>query len=116
MKNHSLQHYSHDLGMAVHDTWTTARVKSALAMADSAQSLHIHVKTHAGTVALSGRVLTHRQCEQVIDRVRAVPGVLDIDARELLTHVFMPASSMQAPDAEEANEYRPPLPRREDDQ
>src|SRR5476651_2775589 len=89
MKNHSLQHYSHDLGMAVHDTWTTTRVKSALAMADSAQSLHIHVKTHAGTVALSGRVLTHRQCEQVIDRVRAVPGVMEVDAHGLLTQQFV---------------------------
>ncbi|WP_191486921.1 BON domain-containing protein [Pseudomonas sp. FEN] len=116
MKNHSLQHYSHDLGMAVHDTWTTTRVKSALARADSAQSLHIHVKTHAGTVALSGRVLTYRQYDQVLERVRAVPGVLDVDARELRTHVSVPTGSMQAPNAEETNEYRSPLPPREDDQ
>lgn len=116
MKNHSLQHYSHDLGMAVHDTWTTTRVKSALAMADSALSLHVHVKTLAGTVTLSGRLLTHRQCERVIELVRAVPGVLDVDARELLTNVFTPSGSAQPPNAEETTEYRPPLPRREDDQ
>ena len=116
MRNHSLQHYSHDLSMAVHDTWTTARVKSVLAMADSSQSLHIHVKTHAGTVALSGRVLTHREYERVVERVRAVPGVLDVDAHELLTHVFMPTGSMQAPDAQETTDYRSPLPPREDDQ
>ncbi|QXI26075.1 BON domain-containing protein [Pseudomonas vanderleydeniana] len=115
MKQPSLQHLSHDLGMAVHDTWTTARVKSALAMADSAQSLHIHVKTHAGTVTLSGRVMNHRQYEQVVERVRAVPGVLDIDAHELLTHVFMPSASMQPPSAEESAEYRSPMPPHKDE-
>lgn len=116
MKNHSLQQYSHDLGMAVHDTWTTARVKSALAKAGSALSLHVHVKTHAGLVTLSGRVLNHRQCEHAIDLARGVPGVMDVDARELLTHVFMPGANPEAPNAEESNDYRSPLSgRREDD-
>jgi len=116
MKNHSLQHLSHDLGMAVHDTWTTTRVKSALAFADKALSLNVHVKTHAGTVALSGRVLTHRQCEQAIELARGVPGVMAVDARELLTNVFMPGSNMEAPDAEERHEYRSPLSGKKDDE
>ncbi|KPA87657.1 putative periplasmic or secreted lipoprotein [Pseudomonas asplenii] len=115
MKQPSLQHLSHDLGMAVHDTWTTARVKSALAMADSAQSLHIHVKTHAGMVSLSGRVMNHRQYERVVDLVHRVPGVLDVDAHELLTHVFIPTGSMQPPNAEESSEYRSPMPPRKDE-
>ena len=115
MKNHTLQHLSQDLGMAVHDTWTTTRVKSALAMADKALSLQIHVKTHAGTVALSGRLMTHRQCERAIELVRGVPGVMQVDARDLLTHVFHPGDLPQAPDGEEANEYRSPLSGKQDD-
>ncbi|SEN51666.1 hyperosmotically inducible protein [Pseudomonas sp. ok272] len=115
MKHHSLQQYSQDLGMAVHDTWTTTRVKSALAKAGSALSLHVHVKTHAGLVTLSGRVLTHRQCEQAIDLARAVPGVMEVDGRELLTHVFMPGANMEAPNAEESNEYHSPLSGRKED-
>ena len=115
MKNHTLQHLSQDLGMAVHDTWTTTRVKSALAMADKALSLQIHVKTHAGTVTLSGRVMTHRQCEQAIELARGVPGVMQVDARDLRTHVFHPGDLPQAPDAEEASEYRSPLSGKQDD-
>ena len=106
MKLHSFQHYSHDLESVVHDAWITTRVKSALALADSSLGLHVHVKTHAGRVALSGRVNTHRQCEQAVALARSVPGVVDIDASELLTHVFTPGSFPEAPNAEEATERR----------
>ncbi|VVN70793.1 BON domain-containing protein [Pseudomonas fluorescens] len=106
MKNHSFQHYSHDLGMAVHDTWTTTKVKSALAFAEPSLGLHINVKTHAGTVSLSGRVNTHRQCEQAIDLVRTVHGVAEVDASNLQTNVFTPGSVFKAPNAEESAESR----------
>ena len=108
MKLHSFQHYSHGLETVVHDTWITARVKSALALAETTLGLNVHVKTHAGTVALSGRVNTHRQCEQAVALARSVPGVVDIDASELLTHVFTPGHSPEAPNAEETTERRPP--------
>jgi hyperosmotically inducible protein len=52
-------------------------------------------------VMLSGRVNTHKQCEQVVALARTVPGVVEIDARDLLTHVFTPGSVPTAPNAEE---------------
>jgi hyperosmotically inducible protein len=107
MKNHSFQHYSHGLETAVHDAWITTRVKSALALAKPTLGLQIHVKTLEGTVALSGRVNTHKQCEQAVALTRSVPGVVEIDARELLTHVFKPGSLPEAPNAEESPEIRP---------
>ncbi|MHC8394361.1 BON domain-containing protein [Pseudomonas sp. LB3P93] len=107
MKLHSFQHYSHDLEAVMHDTWITARVKSALALAKPSLGLQIHVKTLGSTVTLSGRVNTHKQCEQAVALARTVPGVVEIDARELLTHVFTPGSVPTAPNAEETVERRP---------
>ena len=115
MKLHSFQHYTHGLETGVHDTWITARVKSALTRAEPGLALHIHVKTHAGTVALSGRVNTHRQCEQAVGLARSVQGVVDVDASGLLTHVFTPGSIPGAPSGEESTEYRPPSSTRPDD-
>ncbi|MET0849104.1 MAG: BON domain-containing protein [Pseudomonas sp.] len=107
MKLHSFRNYSHNLETVVHDTWITARVKSALTRAEPALGMNIHVKTHAGTVSLSGRVNTHRQCEQAVALARSVPGVVEIDARDLLTHVFTPGSNPVPPNAEETSERRP---------
>ncbi|QVW26403.1 BON domain-containing protein [Pseudomonas hormoni] len=115
MKNHSLDHYSHQLGIIAHDAWLTARVKSALTLADPALSLQVHVKTLAGTVVLSGRVNTHKQCEQVVALARTVHGVNEIDARELVTHVFTPGSVPTPPDAEENSEIRPSSSGKPDD-
>lgn len=107
MKLHSFRHYSHDLETVVHDTWITGRVKSALALAEPSLGLQIHVKTLAGTVALSGRVNTHKRCEQAVALARSVPGVVEIDARDLRTHVFTPGSNPVPPNAEETAERRP---------
>lgn len=107
MKLHSFRQYSHGLERGVHDTWITARVKSALAMAEPSLGLQIHVKTHGGTVALSGRVNTHKQCEQAVALARSVQGVVDVDARDLLTHVFTPGRIPEPPSAEETPESRP---------
>lgn len=115
MKLHSLEHYSRQMEMIAHDAWLTARVKSALAMADPALSLQVHVKTLAGTVVLSGRVNTHKQCEQAVALARTVTGVNEIDARELLTHVFTPGSVPTPPNAEESPEIRPPSSAKPDD-
>ncbi|MCY1272976.1 BON domain protein [compost metagenome] len=104
MKTHSFQHYSHDLGMAIHDTWITTKVKSALALAEPTRRLNIHVKTHAGMVALSGRVNTHKQCEQAIGTARSVHGVTDIDSSDLQTYMVSPGSFPEAPNAEESAE------------
>ncbi|MDQ0124090.1 hyperosmotically inducible protein [Pseudomonas lini] len=115
MKRHSFEHYSHNLEMIAHDAWITTRVKSALTMAKSGLGLHIHVKTHAGTVVLSGRVDTHRQCEQAVALARSINGVVDVDASGLQTHVFTPGSVPGAPDAEERSEYRAPSSKKTDD-
>jgi hyperosmotically inducible protein len=115
MKIHSFQHYSHGLEMAVHDAWITAKVKSALAYSDPTLSLHINVKTHAGIVGLSGRVNTHRQCEQAIGLARSVHGVAEVDASDLQTHVFTPGSFPEAPNAEESTERRPQSSTKMDD-
>lgn len=115
MKLHSLEHYSHQLEMIAHDAWLTARVKSALAMADPALSLQVHVKTLAGTLVLSGRVNTHKQCEQAVALARTVQGVNEIDARELLTHVFTPGSVPTPPNAEENPDIRPSSSGKPDD-
>lgn len=115
MKLHSFQHYSHDLEMTVHDAWITTKVKSALAFSELTRSQHINVKTHAGTVTLSGRVKTHKQCEQAIVLARSVHGVMEIDASDLQTHMFMPGSFPEAPNAEESTEYRPPSSAKTDD-
>ncbi|PQP00701.1 MULTISPECIES: BON domain-containing protein [Pseudomonas] len=115
MKLHSFQRYSHGLETVVHDAWITTRVKSALALAEPNLGLNVHVKTHAGTVALSGRVNTHRQCEQAVALARTVPGVVNIDASELLTHVFTPGSFPEAPNAEESAERRPQSSAKTDD-
>ncbi|MHC8387049.1 BON domain-containing protein [Pseudomonas sp. MDT2-39-1] len=114
MKLHSFQHYSHDLEAVMHDTWITARVKSALALAEPTLGLQIHVKTLGSTVTLSGRVNTHKQCEQAVALARTVPGVVEIDARDLLTHVFTPGSVPTAPNAEETAERRPPTSAKDD--
>jgi hyperosmotically inducible protein len=84
-------------------------------MAEPSLGLQIHVKTHGGTVALSGRVNTHKQCEQAVALTRSVQGVVDVDARDLLTHVFRPGSIPEPPNAEEAPERRPPSSTRIDD-
>jgi hyperosmotically inducible protein len=115
MKLNSFQHYSHDLEAVVHDTWITGRVKSALAVAEPSLAMQVHVKTHAGIVVLSGRVNTHKQCEQAVALARSVPGVVEIDARELLTHVFTPGSVPTAPNAEETAERRSSSSSRPDD-
>ncbi len=115
MKTHSFQHYSHDLGVAVHDAWITTRVKSALAFAEPTLGLHVTVKTHAGAVALSGRVNTRKECERVVSLARSVPGVTEIDAKDLLTHVFTPGHLPEAPSAEESSEYRPQSPEKKMD-
>ncbi|MFS2094851.1 BON domain-containing protein [Pseudomonas sp. Pseusp11] len=115
MKLHDFQDYSHGLETVVHDTWITTRVKSALALADTTLGLNVHVRTHAGAVALSGRVNTHRQCEQAVALARTVPGVVNIDASELLTHVFTPGSFPEAPNAEDTPERRPQSSAKTDD-
>ena len=107
MKMHSLQQYSHDLGSAVHDAWITAKVKSALSIADPSLSLHINVKTYAGKVVLSGRLNTHKQCDQAITLARAVHGVAEVDTSDLQTHIFMPGRFPEAPNAEESAEKQP---------
>jgi len=114
MKIQSLRHYSHGLEMAVHDSWVTTKVKSALALAEPTLGLHINVKTYAGRVVLSGRVNTHRECEQAVALVRAVQGVTEIDASNLLTHVFTPGSFPEAPNAEESREERSSSAKRDD--
>lgn len=106
MKIHSLQHYSHNLELAVHDAWITTKVKSALSIADPSLSMHINVKTYAGKVVLSGRVNTHRQCDQATALARAVHGVAEVDSSDLQTHVFMPGHFPEAPNAEESAEKR----------
>lgn len=106
MKLHSFDQYSHGLATVARDAWITARVKSALTKADSGLGLHIHVKTHAGTVALSGLVDTHRQCEQAMDLARTINGVVDVEASGLRTHVFKPGSTSTPPNAEETTERR----------
>ncbi|MBT8767063.1 BON domain-containing protein [Pseudomonas boanensis] len=116
MKMHSFQHYSHDLGMAVHDAWITAKVKSTLAFSEQTRSEHINVKTHAGMVALSGRVKTHKQCEQAISLARSIHGVIDIDASDLQTHMVPPGSFPEAPNAEESVENRPQSSAKSDDE
>jgi hyperosmotically inducible protein len=115
MKIHSFQHHSHDLGTAVHDAWITAKVKSALAFAEPTLGLHINVRTHAGAVSLSGRVNTHRQCEQAMGLARAVHGVAEVDASRLQTHVFTPGSVFDAPDAEEKTESQSQSSAKRDD-
>ncbi|AZD09395.1 Transport-associated domain [Pseudomonas chlororaphis] len=116
MKLHSFQHYSHGLEMAVHDAWVTTKVKSALTFAESTRGLPIHVTTHAGRVALSGRLDSHKQCEQAVGLTRAVQGVVDIDASDLLTHMFTPGSLPEAPNAEESREYSSQSSTKKDDQ
>jgi hyperosmotically inducible protein len=115
MKLHSFQHYSHDLEMAVHDAWITTKVKSALAFSEPTLSLHINVKTYAGRVVLSGRVNTHKQCDQAIGLARSVHGVTEVDASDLQTHVFTPGSFPEAPNAEESTERRPQSSTKMDD-
>ncbi|SDZ65955.1 BON domain-containing protein [Pseudomonas sp. NFIX28] len=105
MKFRSFQHYSHGLEMAMHDAWITTKVKSALAFAEPTRGLNIGVKTHAGRVALSGRLNTHKQCEEAVHVTRGVQGVVDIDASDLLTHMFTPGSLPEAPNAEEDRDY-----------
>ncbi|MND93830.1 Osmotically-inducible protein Y precursor [compost metagenome] len=107
MKHPSFQQYSHDVGTAVHDTWITTKVKSALTMSEPTRGLHISVTTHAGRVTLSGRVNSHKQCEQAIARARSVQGVLDVDASDLQIHMFTPGSFPEAPNAEESTDYSP---------
>ncbi|MBK5354190.1 BON domain-containing protein [Pseudomonas sp. TH41] len=115
MKLQSFKHYSDQLETVAHDAWITARVKSALALGEPTLGLQIHVKTFAGTVALSGRVNTHKQCEQAVALARTVPGVVEIDARELLTHVFTPGSVPTPPNAEENMESRAQSSEKPDD-
>src|SRR5471032_1939797 len=115
MKLHSFQHYSHDLEMAVHDAWITTKVKSALTFSEPTRSLHIGVKTHAGLVALNGRMDSHKQCEQAIGLARSVHGVIEVDASDLLPHMFTPGSFPEAPNAEESAEYPPRSSTRMDD-
>ncbi|MGE7955379.1 BON domain-containing protein [Pseudomonas sp. NPDC089530] len=116
MKLHSFQHYSHGLETVMHDAWITTKVRSALTFAESTRGLPIHVKTHAGLVALSGRLATHKQCEQAVSLTRGVHGVVDIDASDLQTHMFTPGSLPEAPSAEEDTEYGAQSSTKKDDQ
>ena len=115
MKMHSFNQYSHDLGMAVHDLWLTTKVKSALEMARTTRGQHIHVKTHAGVVALSGQVESHRLCEQAIELVRAVHGVCEVDAHGLEIYTVAPGHLPEAGNAEESADYSEPSAMRKDD-
>lgn len=108
MKMHSFQHYSQDLGNTMHDAWITAKVKSALALARTTRGLHIGVRTQAGMVTLSGRVASHRQCQQAVEVARSVQGVHEVHADNLELYVFTPGSIPGAPNAEETREYQVP--------
>lgn len=116
MKLHSLQHYSQGLESVMHDVWLSTKVRSALTFAEPTRGLPIHVKTHAGKVTLSGRLATHKQCEQAISLTRGIQGVVDIDASDLQTHLFTPGSLPEAPDAEESREYEARASMKKDEQ
>lgn len=108
MKMHSFNQYSHDLGMAVHDLWLAAKVKSALEMAKPTRGQHIHVKAHGGVVSLSGQLESHRLCEQAIELARMVHGVTEVDGQGLDTWMVAPGHMPEAPSAEESAEYPQP--------
>lgn len=114
MKMHSFNQYSHDLGMAVHDLWLTTKVKSALEMTKPTRGQHIHVKTHAGVVALSGHVETHRQCEQAAELVRAMHGVVEVDVQGLEIYTVAPGHLPEAGNAEESVDYEAQNAKRQD--
>ena len=56
MKTHSFQHYSHDLGMAIHDAWITTKVKWVFVGADELKGSDINVDTKDHVVTLKGTV------------------------------------------------------------
>ena len=112
MKMHSFNQYSHDLGMAVHDLWLTTKVKSAMEMTKPTRGQHIHVKTHAGMVTLSGQVESHRLCEQAIELARAVHGVAEVDAQGLEVYTVAPGHLPEAPNAEESADHEAQVARR----
>lgn len=106
MKMQSFSQYSQNIGSAVHDAWISAKVRSALAMDKATRGQQIGVKTHAGVVALSGRVASHRQCRQAVALARSIHGVGAVNADELEIHVFAPGSVPEAPNAEETRDMR----------
>lgn len=104
MKMHSFSHYSQEIGHVVHDAWISTKVKSVLAMDKATRGQHIGVRTHAGVVTLSGRLASHRQCEQAVALVRSLQGVGTVNAEDLEPHVFAPGGMPAAPNAEEVRE------------
>ena len=69
---------STSIGTKVDDSAITTKVKAELLGATNVKSTHIHVKTHAGVVSLTGTVPTAEDKSGAADVVSKVDGVASV--------------------------------------
>ncbi len=69
-----------ETGQAAKDAMITTKVKSALLAMPDLKSTDISVETSSGKVVLSGTVADENQKTQVVDNVRKIDGVVDVQS------------------------------------
>jgi len=79
----SLKGFASTAGRGASDTWTTARVKSALMYTYGLRGGRIAVSTQEGLVTLAGSVGSEEEHARIVDLVRGVRGVVQVDAEKL---------------------------------
>jgi hyperosmotically inducible periplasmic protein len=80
------------LGQDMHDRILTTKVKAALLSVPDIASARIDVQTFTGTVTLSGSVPSGSQAWRVIDIVRTVEGVSNVQIKLTVKRATKPRS------------------------
>jgi hyperosmotically inducible periplasmic protein len=80
------------LGQEMHDVVLTTKVKAALLSEPDVANVNIDVQTFTGTVALSGSVSSGNQAWRVLDIVRTVEGVRNVQIKLTVKRVTKPRS------------------------
>jgi osmotically-inducible protein OsmY len=80
------------LSQQMHDTVLTTKVKAALLREPGIASANIDVQAFTGTVTLSGSVSSGSQAWRVVDIVRTVEGVSNVQIKLTVKRVIKPRS------------------------
>lgn len=80
------------LSQEMHDRVLTTKVKAALLSEPDVANVNIDVQTFTGTVMLSGAVSSGNQAWRVVDIVRAVDGVSNVQIKLTVKRVIKPRS------------------------
>ena len=71
----------HSLGQTLDDAAVLARIRAALSLDRQTKTLPLEISVHEGTAVIEGAVASDELRARVVERVRAVEGVVAVDDR-----------------------------------